>query len=121
MASFSIITVVRNGETTIRKCMESVRDQHVGLEHIIVDGGSTDKTCEIVRTFMDGSRGKSTQSEQLISYRLISEPDGGIYDAMNKGIKAASGEIIGILNADDSYAANGVLRKVMNVSFGSGN
>jgi glycosyltransferase involved in cell wall biosynthesis len=109
----AIVTVVRNGEATIRGCLESVQKQHVNTEHIIVDGNSTDKTCEIVRTFMNDLRKTKEQSEPPISYRLISEPDGGIYDAMNKGIKAATGDVVGILNADDSYADDTVLKSVL--------
>jgi glycosyltransferase len=72
-----------------------------GVEYIIVDGGSTDSTLEIIKSY--GSR----------INKMISEPDKGIYDAMNKGIKLASGDIVGILNSDDVYADNMVLSEVV--------
>jgi glycosyltransferase involved in cell wall biosynthesis len=97
----SIITVVYNGEKTIRDCINSVLSQtYADIEYIIVDGKSTDRTLEIVESY--GEKIK----------KVISEPDSGIYDAMNKGIRAATGDIIGILNADDMYASNDVLEKV---------
>lgn len=98
----SIITVVRNGADTIGDCIESVLNQvYPDLEYIIVDGGSTDGTPDIVRSY--GAK----------IARFISEPDDGIYDAMNKGIKVATGEVIGILNADDLYRHSGVIKQVM--------
>jgi glycosyltransferase involved in cell wall biosynthesis len=88
----SIITVVKNGEKTIRQTIMSVIDQSwSNKEYIIIDGGSSDETHEIIRQF-----------EDKIDY-WISEPDNGIFHAMNKGIALATGEIIGILNADDWY------------------
>jgi len=86
----SIITVVYNGQKHLQEAMESVFVQdYPNIEYIVVDGGSTDGTLEIIR-----------ENESRID-RWISEPDRGIYDAMNKGIGMASGEIIGFLNADD--------------------
>lgn len=100
----TIITVVFNGEKTISRALKSVITQnHVGVEHIIVDGASTDGTLSVLENF-----------QQNIS-KLISEPDRGIYDAMNKGVKLASGEIIGILNADDYYAHPNVLKNVCHI------
>lgn len=99
----TIITVVLNGAATIRNCIESVRSQSHPAEHIVIDGCSTDGTLEI----LDGYR-------HCIA-RLVSAPDRGIYDAMNKGIALATGEVIGILNADDFYAGPGVLAKVAGV------
>lgn len=97
----SIITVVYNGDKTIRDTIESVLKQtHPDLEYIIVDGNSSDSTLEIVRSY--GSR----------IAQVLSEPDQGIYDAMNKGIKIATGEVIGLLNADDVYATSDVLAEV---------
>lgn len=88
----TIITVVYNNDTYIAETINSVLSQsYDNIEYIIVDGGSTDKTLEIIR-----------QYEAQIDY-WISERDGGLYDAMNKGIALASGEIIGILNSDDLY------------------
>jgi glycosyltransferase involved in cell wall biosynthesis len=89
----SVITVVFNAVATIETALRSVASQrYPHVEHIVIDGGSTDGTVDVLRRY-DGQ----------IDYWL-SEPDRGIYDAMNKGIRAASGTIIGTLNADDRYA-----------------
>lgn len=86
----SIITVCYNSEATIRDTIESVLAQsHPDVEHIIVDGASTDGTLQVI----DEYRGRIA--------KVISEPDRGLYDAMNKGVQAASGDVIGILNSDD--------------------
>ncbi len=99
----SIITVVFNGVHTIKDTIESVLSQNIkDLEYIIIDGNSDDGTIDIVKSY--GNR---------IS-KFISEIDNGLYDAINKGIKLATGEIIGILNADDFYIDNFVLQKVVN-------
>jgi glycosyltransferase involved in cell wall biosynthesis len=98
----SIITVCRNCETTIGDTIRSVAAQdYPEKEHIIIDGASTDRTMDIVRSYAP-----------LLS-RVVSEPDRGIYDAMNKGIEMATGDIVGILNADDIYHDNGCLTAVM--------
>jgi len=96
----SIITPVFNEERTIRDCLESVKKQSHDSEHIITDGGSTDGTLEIIEGF------------QNIVARVISEPDRGAYDAINKGIALATGDIIGTLNGNDFFANNDVLEKV---------
>ena len=93
MNKISIVTVCYNSVLTIRDTIDSVLSQdYPNVEYIIVDGGSTDGTMDIVRGFSD-----------KIDV-IISEPDHGIYDAMNKGIEAASGEFVGFLNSDDFYA-----------------
>ncbi|MBE9463050.1 glycosyltransferase family 2 protein [Dyadobacter subterraneus] len=98
----SIITVVYNGAATIRHCIESVLSQNFdSIEYIIVDGNSTDGTKEIIASY--GSK---------IS-KFISEPDKGIYDAMNKGVKLATGDVVGILNADDFYADANIISDVV--------
>ena len=94
----SIITVSYNSNNSIRRTIESVLNQSVTpYEHIFVDGMSQDDTVNIIRSYQDqyDSRG--------IRLRLISEPDDGYYDAMNKGIHMAEGDVIGILNSDDWY------------------
>ncbi len=97
----SIITVSYNSLLTIRDCIESVsRQSYQYVEHIIIDGGSTDGTIGIVKSYGNKIN------------KFISEPDRGIYDAMNKGIKLASGEIIGILNSDDFYSNNSIVSTV---------
>ncbi|MEA5598890.1 glycosyltransferase family 2 protein [Rivularia sp. UHCC 0363] len=97
----SIITPSFNSEKTIEKTILSVINQQKTsiLEYIVVDGGSTDKTCEIVNKYANNID---------INIDLLSEPDSGAYDAMNKGIQRASGEIIGIINSDDWYLDNAI-------------
>ncbi len=101
----SIITVSLNAAENIQQAIESVASQaDVLMEHIICDGFSSDETQEIVER----------QLELYNHINYISEKDGGIYDAINKGIRMANGSIIGILNADDFYANDTVLKKVLN-------
>lgn len=98
----SIITVVLNNRDTIEDCMLSVFNQsYPDIEYIIIDGGSVDGTVDIIKKY-----------ESKIA-KWVSEPDGGIYDAMNKGIKLASGDIIGILNSDDVYINDDVISEVV--------
>ena len=96
----SIVTTALNAEETIGQCLESVRRQSVHAEHIVVDGGSSDGTLKVV-----------TKEGGHVA-QVISEPDAGIYDGMNKGIAMASGDIVGTLNADDVYAGPDILAKV---------
>lgn len=97
----SLITVTYNAESTLSRCIESVIAQkYSNLEYIIIDGGSTDGTLQIIdhyKSYID---------------IVVSEPDNGVYDAMNKGIKLASGVVAGTLNADDYFAADDVLTLV---------
>lgn len=100
MPKVSIITPCLDSEKTIRRTIESVLYQtYKNIEYIIVDGGSGDKTLEIVRTYQPLFEGRM---------RWVSEPDKGIYDAMNKGIRMSHGQIIGIINSDDYYVSNAV-------------
>ncbi len=100
----SVITVVRNAAHTIEDTLRSVAAQtHADVEHIVIDGGSSDGTLDIIERYRDGLA------------MVVSEPDDGIYDAMNKGIARATGEVIGTLNADDVYAHDGVLARVAEV------
>lgn len=95
---FSIITVCYNSEKTIERTIKSVLNQtNKDYEYIIIDGGSTDNTLNIVMQYEPSFEGK---------LKYISEKDNGIYDAMNKGISMANGELIGLLNSDDYYEPN---------------
>ena len=99
----SIVTVCYNSEKTIRKTIESVLAQTYGqVEYIIVDGASTDNTVAVAREYEEQFRQKG------YTYRIVSEKDRGIYDAMNKGLALASGELIGIINSDDWYEPDAV-------------
>ncbi len=96
----SVITATYNSAATVRDTLTSVRQQdYTDVEHIIVDGRSSDGTLEIVANFPHIAR-------------IVSEKDKGIYDAMNKGIRIATGEVIGILNSDDIYIDRSVLSAV---------
>lgn len=98
----TIITVVFNGVKTIDSCIKSILDQTYPLiEYIIIDGQSSDGTQQIIQSY-------GTQITHFIS-----EPDRGIYDAMNKGLNLASGDVIGILNADDFYSDAKVVADVV--------
>ena len=100
----SIITVTLNAEKTLERTIKSVLQQsYKNFELIVIDGGSNDKTLNIIKKY-----------NKKISY-WVSENDKGIYDAMNKGIKKSSGNIIGILNADDYYTKNAL--KIVNKYF----
>jgi glycosyltransferase len=97
----SVITVAYNSAATIGATLLSVASQtHPAVEHIVVDGASTDETVTIVR-----DRGKHVA-------RLLSEPDHGIYDAMNKGLMLATGDMVGFLNADDMFAHQDVVASI---------
>jgi glycosyltransferase involved in cell wall biosynthesis len=98
----SIITVVWNGEKTIKDAIDSVLTQtYEDIEYIVIDGLSTDGTVELVKSYGDKID------------KFISEPDKGLYDAMNKGIAQATGDVIGILNSDDFYMDNKVIAKIV--------
>jgi len=99
----SIITVVRNNVATINDAIESVLSQtYKNIEYIIVDGASTDGTVEVVQGYTNKID------------KFISEKDQGLYDAMNKGIGLATGDVIGILNSDDVYFDKNVLENIVN-------
>ena len=101
----SVITPVYNGERFIEYCIKNVIDQACpGVEHIIMDGGSTDKTPDIIKQY----------SERYSHIRWVSEKDKGQSDAMNKGLALAKGEIIGVLNVDDFYEPN-TLNRILEI------
>jgi glycosyltransferase involved in cell wall biosynthesis len=97
----SIITATYNSAIAIAGCIASVNEQtHPDIEHIIIDGGSKDNTLAIINSLPNRVA------------KIVSEPDQGIYDAMNKGIRLATGHIIGILNSDDFFTSDDVLKKI---------
>jgi glycosyltransferase involved in cell wall biosynthesis len=97
----SIVTVCFNSEKTISKTIESVLSQdYVNVEYIVIDGNSTDGTVDIIRSF-----GRSIDI-------FLSESDSGIYDAFNKGLKLATGDVIGILNSDDYFVSEQILSDI---------
>jgi glycosyltransferase involved in cell wall biosynthesis len=101
----SVITVCYNSEKYIQSAIESVlRQTYENIEYIIVDGNSRDKTLDIIRKYASLFNGRM---------RWISEPDNGIYHAMNKGIKMATGDIVGILNSDDIYFDDKVIEDIV--------
>ena len=96
----TIITPAFNSASTIERTLNSVLNQtYKNYEYIIIDGGSKDNTIKIVKEYLDKFEGKMT---------YISEPDNGIYDAMNKGIRKANGTLIGIVNSDDFYETDAI-------------
>ena len=98
----SVITVCFNAAKTLERTLRSVRMQDwTNTEHIVIDGGSVDGSLEIINLF-----------RSRLAY-MVSEPDRGIYDAMNKGLAHASGDIICFLNADDYYVSENILSKVV--------
>ena len=101
MNSITVITATKNSERYLSASLDSIVNQDHRADHILVDGASTDSTMEICKRY----RHHLT--------RVISEPDHGIYDALNKGIKLATGDVIGILHADDFYPTADVISTVM--------
>ncbi|MDO8550052.1 MAG: glycosyltransferase, partial [Ignavibacteria bacterium] len=99
--TISIITVVRNNKEFVEDAIRSVITQlYPQIEYVVIDGGSTDSTLDIIKKY-----------DKKIS-KWISEPDSGIYDALNKGIKLSTGDIIGFLHSDDIFAADNVIEKI---------
>ena len=122
----SIITVCYNAEKTIADAMASVARQGelfdcsdcsiaggLEIEHIVVDGGSTDSTVGIIKKFEGKGLGRGSRSTmEGFTFKWVSEKDRGMYDALNKGMRMATGDVIGILNADDVFAADDVLARI---------
>ncbi|MBE0476875.1 MAG: glycosyltransferase [Coriobacteriia bacterium] len=100
----SVVTVCFNSERHLAEAMGSVLAQsYPEIEYVVVDGGSSDGTVAIIRSFEDRFGGR---------LRWVSEPDEGIYDAMNKGIAMSTGELVGLLNSDDTYLPGAIERVV---------
>ena len=95
----SIITACYNNESTIKKCLDSVSQQSYDVEHILIDGLSTDGTIDIIKSYPH------------VAF-FSSEKDAGIYDALNKGLEVATGDIIGFLHSDDVFCSNDILKQV---------
>lgn len=101
----SVITVTYNSEKTIQRTIESVLEQtHRNIEYLIIDGKSSDHTVEIARKYEEKFK------EKGFKYIVISEPDKGMYDALNKGVQMATGSVIGQINSDDWYEPMAVQR-----------
>ena len=101
MIKFSIITVCFNSVNTICNCLDSLYSQNYSnYEHIIIDGGSTDGTYQLIL---------KNKSNRTI---IVTEPDNGIYDALNKGLGLCTGDVVGFLHSDDFYNGGEVLKKV---------
>jgi len=106
----SLITVTYNSASTLQHTIDSIAEQNYSdIEYIIVDGNSTDETVSII------------QSNSQIVSKWISEPDKGLYDAMNKGIQMATGDVVGIINSDDFYHRTDAISQIVNAfqEFGS--
>ncbi|MGL4907868.1 MAG: glycosyltransferase family 2 protein [Bacteroidales bacterium] len=102
----SIITVTYNSSNTLKTTIESILAQtYTDIEYIVVDGASSDNTIAIVEQY-------APYFQERIKW--VSEPDKGIYDAMNKGIKMATGDVVGILNSDDFFSSNDILQNIAN-------
>lgn len=98
----SIITICYNRKNTIAQCIESVLNQnYTDIEYIVIDGNSTDGTKDVIQSY----------SNKISRY--ISEPDKGMYDAINKGLKMATGDIIGLMHSDDEFYDVGVVSKIV--------
>lgn len=100
----SIITPCFNSEKTIARTFDALmRQSYQNMEYIVIDGGSADGTLDIIREY---------EKKFPFPFRYVSEPDEGIYDAMNKGIRMATGKLVGIVNSDDYYADDAIMNMV---------
>ena len=100
----SVITATYNSASVVEDCLASVAEQiYENIEHVLIDGSSADSTLEVL------------QNHRPALAKIVSEPDDGIYDALNKGIKHATGEVIGFLHSDDVFSSNDVLKKVVSI------
>jgi glycosyltransferase involved in cell wall biosynthesis len=106
-AAVTIVTPTFRSAATVERCLASVHGQSVPVEHVLVDGASPDGSADLARAF--AARGVAG------SLTVVSEPDQGMYDAMNKGIRRSTADVVGILNADDRYASPDVLARVLDL------
>lgn len=110
----SLITACYNSAGTLRTAIESVLSQKgADVEYIVVDGGSKDGTVDIIKEFEVRSlEWRSGGVRNTLEFKWLSEKDRGMYDAINKGVKMATGDVVGILNADDVLAADDTLAHI---------
>lgn len=110
MIKITLVTVTYNAETVLQRTLDSVFDQkYAGIEHIIIDGASTDNTVAMAKDYME----RSFASDRGHEVKLLVEPDNGIYDAMNKGLNMATGNYICFLNAGDALPEADTLEKLV--------
>lgn len=109
MIKISVVTITYNAADVLQRTLDSVLHQtYQYIEHLIVDGASTDDTVEMAKEYKEESDEVAASHDVVIA----SEADKGLYDAMNKGIRMATGEVIGILNSDDFFTTNEILQQV---------
>ena len=109
----SLITVCYNSANTIKAAMESALEQNgVEIEYIVVDGGSTDGTVDMIKEYANKTSNYRLTTGDF-TFRWISECDSGMYDAINKGIRMATGDVVGILNADDMFESQDTLAHIV--------
>jgi len=107
---FSIITAIYNNKDYVEDCINSVISQdYNNIEYIIVDGGSDDGTVDIIKNLASRQAGLKFKNQKI---KLISEKDNGIYEALNKGLKLATGDVIGFLHSDDIFSDENVISKI---------
>jgi len=110
MIRFTVVTITYNAEAVLQRTLDSVlRQSYEDVEHLIIDGASTDGTLAMAEAYKRLSDGSEENQHQVI---IASEPDRGIYDAMNKGLTQASGDYIIYMNAGDSFAQDDTLEEV---------
>ena len=110
MIRFSVITVTFNAETVLQRTLQSVLNQtYKGVEHLIIDGASTDETLRMAEAYKQQSDAVDDGHKVII----MSEPDRGIYDAMNKGLAQASGDYVVFMNAGDTFPHDGTLEEIV--------
>lgn len=110
MTKITIVTITYNAADVLERTLEStIAQTHRDVEHIIVDGASTDQTL----TLAFGYKQRSDQQNNGHTVSIVSEPDHGIYDAMNKGFRMATGDVVGLINSDDMFCCDNAIEMVM--------